>query len=136
MRLQSVTGPAAIAAFVVIVGVDAMVSLYAAPFPVLNLTLSFFSILDPSNHSRDSSDCQDNGGDCHREGGRRFVLIWAELRRMDRIQRGGKEGNTKALFKIVGRPERLRSEETGKLPVFGLWMRNCWLRSLALLPSL
>ena len=35
------------AAFVMIVGVDVMASLYVSPFPVLSLTLSFFSILEP-----------------------------------------------------------------------------------------
>lgn len=47
MHLQRCTRHATIAAFVAIFGADVMLSLYGTPFPILTLTLSFFSILEP-----------------------------------------------------------------------------------------
>lgn len=83
MHLQRHTEHATIAVFVAIVGADVMVSFYATPFPVL--TLNSLILFNPGAQSTDWSDHWDNGRDYHRKEGRRFVFIWAELRRVDRI---------------------------------------------------
>ena len=73
--------------------------------PILNLTFSVFSVLQSSNHSTDLSDGWDNGRVCLER--MKSVFIWNELRRMDRIQTVGKEGNQQCFFRVASEPERL-----------------------------